>query len=169
MLYKTYFKGICYSYKNQFMERADIVKEYNNKEIKVTWTPNLCIHSTICFTKLPKVFRLGERPWIKMEHGSTNDIIETVEACPTDALKWEWIDESKNKKESIIIENKEQKHSDPVKIYSNGPLLIPKSIEVKDSKGNLLRTGQDKFICRCGHSQNQPFCAGSHMAIGFEG
>ena len=46
---------------------------------------------------------------------------------------------------------------------------IPKSIEVKDSKGNLLRTGQDKFICRCGHSQNQPFCDGSHMAIGFEG
>lgn len=151
------------------MEKDGIVKEYTNSEIKVIWTPNLCIHSTICFTRLPKVFQLGERPWIKMENGSTKDIVDIVEACPTDALQWKWLDESKNKKEEIKMEDKEQKHADPVKIFSNGPLLIPKSIDIKDSKGNFLRPGQDKFICRCGHSKNQPFCDGSHMATGFEG
>jgi uncharacterized Fe-S cluster protein YjdI len=151
------------------MEKDVVVKEYTNSEIKVIWTPKLCIHSTICFTRLPKVFRLGERPWIKMENGSTKDIIEIVEACPTDALKWEWLDESKNKKEEIKMEDKGQKQTESVKLFSNGPLLIPKSIDIKDSKGNYLRPGQDKFICRCGHSKNQPFCDGSHMATGFEG
>jgi uncharacterized Fe-S cluster protein YjdI len=152
------------------MEKKTIVKEYKNNDIKVIWTPDLCIHSTICYTRLPKVFQLGKRPWIRMENGITEDIIDIVEACPTAALEWKWIDESKNIiKEKTMEENKNNKATEPAKIFANGPLMVPKSIDITDANGNVLRPGEDKFICRCGHSKNKPFCDGSHMAMGFEG
>lgn len=31
-----------------------------------------------------------------------------------------------------------------------------------------LKEGQDYFFCRCGRSQKQPFCDGSHKDSGFE-
>lgn len=143
-----------------------IIKKYTNGEITVTWQPDECIHSTVCFRKLPNVFKPNERPWVKIDAESTAKIIETVDACPTDALTWEYNDKN-NEKSNVMEENKKTKPE--IKLIENGPMFVPAEINVKDATGKILKVNDDKYLCRCGHSKNKPFCDGSHMSSGFKG
>ncbi|MBS4035310.1 MAG: (4Fe-4S)-binding protein [Ignavibacterium sp.] len=61
-------------------------KEYTNGEITIVWKPKLCIHSGVCVKTLPKVYNTKERPWIKPENASTEDLISQVAKCPSGAL-----------------------------------------------------------------------------------
>lgn len=60
----------------------------------------------------------------------------------------------------------------PVKItpLSNGPLRIEGEFAIYDAQGNPFGLAGRTAIslCRCGHSQNKPFCDGSHGRMGFE-
>jgi uncharacterized Fe-S cluster protein YjdI len=146
-----------------------IVKEYTNGEITVKWQPNECIHATTCFKMLPEVFKPAERPWVKINAASTDKIIETVEACPTAALTWWYNDNKKvtNKTYFKMEDNKIQKQK--INLFENGPLHVPAEVDIIDGNGKVLKENEDKYICRCGHSKNKPFCDGSHMTAGFKG
>jgi CDGSH-type Zn-finger protein len=37
------------------------------------------------------------------------------------------------------------------------------------TQGRSLESGDEYFLCRCGQSQNKPFCDDSHVRVGFEG
>jgi uncharacterized Fe-S cluster protein YjdI len=143
-----------------------VIREYSNGEITVIWQPDECIHSTVCFRKLPDVFKPRERPWVKINAASTEKIIETVEACPTDALTWRYDDNKLNDNKNINMENNAKKPE--IKIFENGPIQVPAEIDVKDSKGNILKENKETYLCRCGHSNNKPFCDGSHLGAGFK-
>lgn len=56
-----------------------------------------------------------------------------------------------------------------VKCNDNGPLIITGDFELKDASGGTFGLGGRKTIglCRCGASQNKPFCDGSHRRVGF--
>lgn len=60
--------------------------KYSNTEITVVWQPELCRHSTLCFTQLPRVFRPRIRKWIDPYGAPTERIIEQVNRCPSGAL-----------------------------------------------------------------------------------
>lgn len=60
--------------------------EYSNDEITIVWKPTLCIHSGICVKTLPKVYHPKEKPWVKPENASTEEIITQVAKCPSGAL-----------------------------------------------------------------------------------
>lgn len=68
------------------MDKNNITKHYSNGEITVVWQSGKCIHSTNCVTNLPQVFNTKVRPWIKVENASTEEIIATVNKCPSGAL-----------------------------------------------------------------------------------
>jgi len=52
----------------------------------------------------------------------------------------------------------------------NGPLFVEGSFTIVDSTGKPFglggRTGVS--LCRCGHSENKPFCDGSRKRVGFQ-
>ncbi len=70
-----------------------------------------------------------------------------------------------------------------ITISKNGPYLVSGDVPVTiqtitpDSKGGSWTwTGSRSFevgpkyaLCRCGHSNNKPFCDGTHAKIGFDG
>ncbi len=62
--------------------------EYSNSEITIVWQPRLCTHVGTCIRMLPKVYRPMERPWVKIENATTEELIAQVEACPSGALTW---------------------------------------------------------------------------------
>lgn len=69
----------------------DITKNYSNDDITIVWKPSVCTHSTLCWkgaTGLRSVFNPMERPWITPEGGTTEEIIERVERCPSGALSY---------------------------------------------------------------------------------
>ena len=49
----------------------------------------------------------------------------------------------------------------------NGPLLVTGSLEVVSGTGRTIDRCQKTAFCRCGNSQNKPFCDGSHAKVGF--
>ncbi|NCU05036.1 MAG: hypothetical protein GXC73_13730 [Chitinophagaceae bacterium] len=60
--------------------------DYSNDEITVEWKPELCQHSTRCFTQLPEVFNPRIKKWIDANGASTEKITEQVKKCPSGAL-----------------------------------------------------------------------------------
>jgi CDGSH-type Zn-finger protein len=53
--------------------------------------------------------------------------------------------------------------------YRNGPYLIRGDFTVLDQDGREIETDRPIVaLCRCGKSQNRPFCDGTHKAIGFQ-
>ncbi len=51
----------------------------------------------------------------------------------------------------------------------NGPLMLVGNLEIVTGTGHTIDKTTKTFLCRCGHSQNKPFCDGSHKAAGFVG
>jgi CDGSH-type Zn-finger protein len=53
----------------------------------------------------------------------------------------------------------------------NGPILVSGPVTLKDTQGSTydLAGKETIALCRCSHSQNRPFCDGSHKSCGFEG
>ncbi|HCO67158.1 MAG TPA: (4Fe-4S)-binding protein [Dysgonomonas sp.] len=66
----------------------EIVKEYTNGEVTVIWKPQLCIHSGICVASLPLVYNPKERPWVKPENATTEELIQQINMCPSGALSY---------------------------------------------------------------------------------
>jgi CDGSH iron-sulfur domain-containing protein 3 len=44
----------------------------------------------------------------------------------------------------------------------DGPLEVNGLVTINDEHGNLIETTERTWLCRCGYSQNKPFCDGSH-------
>jgi len=61
---------------------------------------------------------------------------------------------------------------EPVTIVcsANGPLRVSGNFVIKDPQGNDFNLSGRTMIslCRCGHSENKPFCDGSHARNGFQ-
>lgn len=141
----------------------EITKKYNNGEVTVVWKPGVCIHSKICWaeaTGLPAVFNPRERPWIKMDASSTEKIVEQVKKCPSGALSFYF---NKDIKDAIEITTDTQ-----VEVLPNGPLLVYGNIKVKKDGIETAKYKVTAF-CRCGQSNNKPYCDGSHIKAQFQG
>jgi CDGSH-type Zn-finger protein len=55
-------------------------------------------------------------------------------------------------------------HIDP---QVNGPLQVRGNLEITSGTGRLVARLTSARLCRCGASQNKPFCDGSHAKVGF--
>ena len=58
-----------------------------------------------------------------------------------------------------------------IRCRENGPLVLPTNIRIVDHLGNEFALPQGKDVialCRCGHSENKPFCDGAHRKVGFD-
>jgi len=70
------------------MENKEKKIEYSNGEITIVWQAHLCQHAGICVKTLPNVYQPKERPWIKIENGTTAELINQVGQCPSGALTY---------------------------------------------------------------------------------
>ena len=55
-----------------------------------------------------------------------------------------------------------------VETIKNGPLMIVGEMDVKKADGSSEHKEKAAF-CRCGASNNKPYCDGTHAKVGFEG
>jgi CDGSH-type Zn-finger protein len=49
----------------------------------------------------------------------------------------------------------------------NGPLFVHGRLKIVGAGGHVIREDTRFALCRCGASQNKPFCDGSHRRVGF--
>lgn len=140
-----------------------LTKEYTNGEVTVVWKPDVCIHSTICWKGLIKVFNPKKRPWVDMAGASTQEITDQVNKCPSGALSWYRNNDRSNATE-VSNEN-----GNRVEVTVNGPLLIHGHTVITHADGSVESRDKVTALCRCGASSKKPFCDGTHKNIGFTG
>jgi len=59
--------------------------------------------------------------------------------------------------------------ADPfITLIDNGPYHVRGSFKVVLPSGRELETKGEVWLCRCGVSQNKPFCDGMHQKIDFQ-
>lgn len=146
------------------MDKND--RSYSNGEITVHWKSKECVHAGTCFRELRKVFDPSRRPWIDLSQGTTVEIIDIVERCPTDALTYE-----RGNKTGDIAGKASTKppQADAVNfsIMRNGPILAEGKLTVILEDGSGKEIKSITSFCRCGMSKMQPFCDGTHNKKGF--
>ncbi|WP_195758315.1 (4Fe-4S)-binding protein [Kangiella sp. HZ709] len=137
----------------------EIVKKYSNGDLDIIWKPAKCIHAGECVKRLPSVYNPDQKPWIKPENGAKQDLIEQIEACPSGALSYQL----QNAKPSHLLNDKLTN----INVIENGPLVIMGNVKISHN-GNAEVV--DKVsLCRCGYSNNKPYCDGSHIHKEFKG
>ena len=62
--------------------------EYPAGEITILWKPTVCIHAGICVKSLPNVYNPKDRPWIKPENATTEELKNQIAKCPSGALTY---------------------------------------------------------------------------------
>ncbi|RNC83835.1 MAG: hypothetical protein ED557_08670 [Balneola sp.] len=134
------------------------IYSYENEEIKVTWDKKRCIHAKECVHGLPEVFDIEQKPWIQPGKSSTDSVAETVMRCPTGALQFE-------RKDGGQSELAPEKNS--LKIEGDGPLYIHGAMKIEGVDGTTFTETRAAF-CRCGQSQNKPYCDNSHIKAEFK-
>ena len=141
--------------------RADPAKDkrkaYAGKGITIFDNRALCAHAGHCTEQLPSVFRQEARPWIDPDGASVRDIVALIDKCPSGALSY------------VLpgVEAAPPQGPSMVTIADNGPYQITGGIELVDVKQGDGASGERYTLCRCGASNNKPFCDGSHWAAGF--
>jgi len=93
---------------------------------------------------------MGVEPWIDPDAETVEKIIATIKKCPSGALSYS-IDGVKYDKFSTQPE---------IVVTENGPYFIKGSIELEDD--DHPESEEHYALCRCGNSQNKPFCNGQH-------
>lgn len=132
-------------------------RDYRTEELIVHWDSSRCVHTGICLRSLHDVFNLRATPWVNVEAATTDEIVATIEKCPSGALSYT----RTNGPGEVPPE------TTTVVPSPNGPLYVRGRVEVRDAEHELIAAGYRMTLCRCGHSQNQPFCDLSHRDVGF--
>jgi uncharacterized Fe-S cluster protein YjdI/CDGSH-type Zn-finger protein len=134
------------------------VRTYENDDIRVHWDASRCVHTAICLRTLPSVFAVEKRPWIDIDGSDAEQVAAAVRKCPTTALRYE----------GLSIPDEEPDEPTTVEVRPNGALWLRGRVQLK-AAGHDPETVEDYRValCRCGASQNKPFCDNSHRLIGF--
>ncbi len=144
------------------MDMKEITKTYSSGNLNVIWKPSKCIHSGICVAMLPEVYQPNRKPWITPEKADTQSLIEQIRKCPSGALTYTMNDVS-------TIEEKRDPKTTSMTIRKNGPLVFTGEAVLIRADGKEEALIGTTTFCRCGASENKPYCDGNHRKIGFTG
>lgn len=134
-----------------------VTRTYEKGDLTVFWDSTRCIHTGICLRSLDSVFNLQSRPWVNVDGADASEIIAAIGRCPTGALRYTRNGEAEPAPDRTTMF--------PV---HNGPLLVRGDLRVFDPEtGGVVAEETRLALCRCGRSENQPFCDNSHRRTHF--
>jgi len=123
-------------------------------DLTIHFEARRCIHSRHCVLEAPTVFKAntpGE--WIYPDTVPVARLVEVAHRCPSGAIRYERHDGGPAEDAPPV---------NVLRIRENGPYAVHGALQVAGQDDGLRAT-----LCRCGQSQNKPYCDGSHVAAGF--
>ncbi len=117
-----------------------------------------CAHFGNCTSTLPSVFRHAEEPFVDAHGAPPEQIPDVVRGCPSGALAFALGDDPATVEEQLPA---------AVRPIVDGPYRIQGDIPVIGADGRPYERRNRQTLCRCGQSNNKPFCDGSHWYAGF--
>ena len=139
---------------------------YKGQQIEIFDNRGICAHSGFCTDRLASVFHVRQEPFVTPSGGRMDEIIQSVRACPSGALSYA-MDGVEARKQV------DQNRPASIEVSKDGPYRITGALSLVDEHGSDIPraegSSREHFsLCRCGHSQNKPFCSGMHWSIQFK-
>lgn len=113
-----------------------------------------CIHSRHCVLDAPTVFKAntpGE--WIHPDTVPVEQLVAVAHACPSGAIRYQRHDGGPDEAAPQVNQ---------LRIRENGPYAVHAALTLAGEDDGFRAT-----LCRCGQSNNKPWCDSSHVAVGF--
>ena len=130
-------------------------RAYTAPGVTVFYDRGRCLHFAECVRGLPQVFDVQKRPWIQPENASAEQVAEVVRRCPSGALHYR------------LEEGPREEPEQPTRVefFPNGPINLRGDLGIEVPAGRMREVRAS--LCRCGRSENKPFCDGSHARTGW--
>lgn len=138
---------------------ANSIRHYSDDAIEISYDVHRCIHAEECIHGLPAVFDSSHRPWVMPSNGSADEIAAVISKCPSGALHFKRRDGGPNEKPEFPA---------TVVPIPGGPLYVRGLVQIRSADGTSTFEDLRMALCRCGKSQNKPFCDNSHISAGFD-
>ena len=113
---------------------------YDNETVMIHDNRGICAHAGRCTDGLPSVFRLNQEPWIEPAAADGDEIITTIQKCPSGALSYS----IKNEEHSSI------ERESAIFVAPNGPYLVTGSPDLIDTNRGEGASTEHFTLCRCG-------------------
>ncbi len=133
-------------------------ESYPGKKVTIHDNRGICAHAGRCTDGLAAVFRFKEEPRIHPDAASADEIIATIQKCPSGALSHS-VDDA---------EDRERDGDPTIFVAPNGPYVVSGGPDLVDTTRAEGAAKKHFTLCRCGGSKNKPFCDGTHWQIEFK-
>jgi CDGSH-type Zn-finger protein/truncated hemoglobin YjbI/ferredoxin len=146
----------------------DRLDTYVGQQVTILDNRGTCQHSGFCTDRLSTVFRTNQEPFVAPSGGRMDEIIRAVRDCPSGALSY-----AVDGEEFRDQVDWEDRREPTIEVSKDGPYRITGGIALTDEGGNDVARNagashEHYALCRCGHSQNKPFCSGMHWYVDFK-
>lgn len=151
------FDGSETALRQPFFEQAEI---FEGPRFAMADVENLCAFARFCHAKHGDAWDLLEEG----DEAYQDECLRAICECPAGRL----VALDKETREpieptyepSIVI------LQDP-SIYCSGPIWLRGGIPIESADGTQYEIRNRVTLCRCGRSENKPFCDATHVGIGF--
>ncbi len=129
---------------------------YVGEGIVMTDEPRLCAHAGFCGTRFTDVWQMIKRtsnPEVRER------LRQMVANCPSGRVQVTLVGQT---------QPDEPVFTPSIATIVDGPLWVRGGIQVQTMDGTTYEVRNRVTLCRCGHSNNKPFCDGSHFEVGFK-
>jgi CDGSH-type Zn-finger protein/truncated hemoglobin YjbI/ferredoxin len=143
----------------------DRLDRYQGLGVAIADNRGTCAHSGFCTDRAPTVFRTDEEPFVTPAGGRVDEILRAGRDCPSGAL-------SATIGRSDPVGASDTEREPAIEVSKDGPYRVTGSIDLLDRDGspearNDGASLEHYSLCRCGKSQNKPFCSGMHWYADF--
>lgn len=114
---------------------------------------SLCIGASFCHTKTTSAWELAASD----DEDDRDDLAAMVGRCPSGRLVYR-----------MAGRDVEPELEPSIAAVPGGPLWVRGGVVVEGVDGQEWEVANRRTLCRCGASENKPFCDGSHVSIDFD-
>ncbi len=138
---------------------------YQGLGVAIADNRGTCAHSGFCSDRIPAVFRTDGEPFVAPAGGRVDEVIRAGRDCPSGAL-------SAGVGDGDPVGRSDSAREPAIEVSKDGPYRVVGSIELLAAGGdpetrNDGASLEHYSLCRCGKSQNKPFCSGMHWYADF--
>jgi len=128
---------------------------YPGEGVVMTDDLSLCTLHGFCGDRFTKVWQMIDRT---ADPEVREKLMRMVDRCPSGRLQYAVPPDPEPFEHDLEPE---------VAVTPDGPLWVRGGVDIVSDDGTPWETRNRVTLCRCGRSQNKPFCDGSHEAVGF--
>ena len=140
---------------------------YPGQQVTIFDNRGICQHSGLCTDRLPTAFRTGAEPFVAPSGARMDELVRAVRDCPSGALSLAFDGD-----EARDLADWHGQREPAIEVTQDGPYRVTGGIGLTDATGadvpRAAGSSREHYaLCRCGHSQNKPFCSGMHWYVEF--